>query len=432
MAEMTRRGLVGSALGVAAGAGLVAPALGAEPQSEPAALRGTVQGGKVSLPPLHQASEQNGMVPNPMPPGRRLGVCVVGLGTLALENIIPGFAEAKSVRLAALVSGEPDKARAIAAQYGVPSQNLYGYDNFDSIKNNPDIDIVYIVLPNALHAEYTVRAAQAGKHVLCEKPMASNVADAQRMVDACHAAKRQLMIAYRLQFNEAHRTAIGFARDKTFGRVRMIEAINGQNDAANGQWRLIRAMSGGGSLPDVGIYCLNAFRYLTGEEPIEVTGTLTQPKDDPRFREIEDVALFTLRFPSGVIATGSSGYSFHASRQLRVHADDAWFGLDPAFGYDNLTLEVARKVGQASSLEQRRFTPKSQFAVEMDAFAASLNEGTTPHTPGEEGLQDMRVIEAIYQAAAGSSPVKLAPVQQLDATRGPWPKALGPAVPNVL
>ncbi len=432
MAEMTRRGLVGSALGAAAGAGLVAPAQGAEPQGEPAALRGAVQDGKVSLPPLHQASEQNGPVPNPMPPGKRLGICVVGLGALALENIIPGFAEAKSVRLTGLVSGEPDKARVIAAQYGVPSQNVYSYANFDSIRNNPDIDIVYIVLPNAMHAEYTVRAAQAGKHVLCEKPMASNVADAQHMVDACRAAKRELMIAYRLQYNEAHRTAIGLARDKTFGRVQMIEAINGQNDAANGQWRQIRAMAGGGSLPDVGLYCFNAFRYLTGEEPIEVTGALTQPKNDPRFREIEDVALFTLRFPSGIIATGSSGYSFHESRQLRVHAETGWFGLDPAFGYDNLALQISRKAGQASALEQRRFAPRSQFAVEMDAFAASLREGTTPHTPGEEGLQDMRILEAIYQAAAGGSPVKLAPVQQLDATRGPWPKALGPAIPTVL
>ncbi len=425
MTDMTRRDLVGSAIGAGA-------SLATAQAAEPNALRGAVQDGRVTLPPLHQATEQNGPVPNPMPPNRRLGVCVVGLGVLALQNIIPAFGEAKSVRLTALVSGEPEKARAIAAQYGVPTQNLYGYDNFDSIKNNPAIDIVYIVLPNAMHAEYTVRAAQAGKHVLCEKPMASTVADAQRMVDACHAAKRELMIAYRLQYNEAHRTAIGLARDKSFGQVRMIEAVNGQNDAANGQWRQSRAMAGGGSLPDVGLYCLNAFRYLTGEEPIEVTGTMTQPKTDPRFREIEDVALFTLRFPSGIIATGASGYSFHESRQLRVHAEQGWFGLDPAFGYDNLTLQVARKTGQAASLEQRRFAPKSQFAVEMDAFAASLNEGSTPHTPGEEGLQDMRVMASIYQAAAGGSAVKLPPSTQPDATRGPWPKALGPAIPTLL
>ena len=276
MTEMTRRDLVGSALGAAAGASL-APAQAAEPD----ALRGAVQDGRVTLPPLHQASEQNGAVPNPAPPDRRLGVCVVGLGALAIQNIIPAFGEAKSVRLTALVSGEPAKARAIAAQYGVPTQSLYGYDNFDNIRNNSTIDIVYIVLPNAMHAEFTVRAAQAGKHVLCEKPMATTVADAQRMVDACRTAKRELMIAYRLQYDEAHRTAIGLARAKTFGQVRMIEAVNGQNDAPDGQWRQIRAMAGGGSLPDVGLYCLNAFRYLTGEEPIEVTGTMTRMSCNP-------------------------------------------------------------------------------------------------------------------------------------------------------
>ena len=432
MAEMTRRGLVGSALGAAAGAGLVAPASGAEPQGEPAALRGAVQDGKVSLPPLHQASEQNGPVPNPMPPGKRLGICVVGLGALALENIIPGFAEAKSVRLTGLVSGEPDKARAIAAQYGVPSQNVYSYANFDSIRNNPDIDIVYIVLPNAMHAEYTVRAAQAGKHVLCEKPMASNVADAQHMVDACRAARRELMIAYRLQYNEAHRTAIGLARDKTFGRVQMIEAINGQNDARewpmapdprNGRRRFAarcRALL----LQRLSLsHRRGADRGDRRAHPTEERPALSRD----RGRRVVHPALSVRHHRHRLIRL-----QLHESRQLRVHAEAGWFGLDPAFGYDNLALQISRKAGQASALEQRRFAPRSQFAVEMDAFAASLREGTTPHTPGEEGLQDMRILEAIYQAAAGGSPVKLASVQQLDATRGPWPKALGPAIPTVL
>ncbi|MGI4795239.1 MAG: Gfo/Idh/MocA family protein, partial [Janthinobacterium lividum] len=430
MADVTRRTLFGTTAGLA-GIGMIAPALAAStaPAQEPQALRGAVEGGKVMLPPLHQQSEQNGEPPNPSLPAKRLGIAVVGLGTLALENIIPGFSEAKNVRLTGLVSGEPEKARAVAAQYGVPEKNLYSYDTFDRIRDNPEIDAVYIVLPNALHAEFTIRAAQAGKHVLCEKPMAATVAQAQSMVDACQQAKRTLMIAYRLQYSPEHRTVIDLARSKAYGAVRMIEAVNGQNDAPNGQWRQIKALSGGGSLPDVGLYCLNAFRYITGEEPIEVTGQLTRPADDPRFREIEDVAMFTLRFPSGIVGSGTSAYSFHESRFLRVHAERGWFGLDPAFGYDNLTLNINRKAGKASATEMRRFSPKSQFAEEMDAFAASLAAGETPRTPGAEGLQDMKIMAAIYQSAASGRAVTLPTSAGLDVTRGPWPKALGAFVP---
>ncbi len=433
MADLTRRTLFGttSALagGALAGAALVGTANAGTPQQEPPALRGSVQNGNVSLPPLHAPSEANGDPANPLPPGKRLGVAVVGLGTLALEEIIPAFGQAKHVRLAALVSGRPEKARTIAAQYGVDARNVYDYAGFDRIRDNPAIDIVYIVLPNSMHADFTARAAAAGKHVLCEKPMATSVAEAQHMIDACKAAGRMLMIAYRLQHDPAHRTAIGFARNRTFGSVRMIEAVNGQNDLGNGQWRQTLAMAGGGSLPDVGLYCSNAFRYLTGEEPIEITGQVTRPKGDRRFAEVEDVSLFTLRFPSGIIATGSAGYSFHESRQLRVHAEGGWFGLDPAFGYDNLALQINRKEGRASALETRRFTPHSQFATEMDAFALSLHNNTTPLTPGEEGLQDMRIIEAIYQSAAGGSTVKMAARDGHDVTRGIWPKQLGSYVP---
>ena len=428
MTDLTRRTLFGTSAALA-GAGLAGAAMADTPKQEPAALRGAVQDGHVSLPPLHAATEANDEPVNPMPPGKRLGVAVVGLGALALEEIIPAFGQCAHVRLAGLVSGMPEKARAIAAQYGVDPRNLYDYGNFDRIRDNPAIDIVYIVLPNAMHAEFTARAAAAGKHVLCEKPMAASVAEAQHMIDACKSANRMLMIAYRLQHDPAHRTAIGFARGRKFGAVRMIEAVNGQNDVGNGQWRQIKSMAGGGSLPDVGLYCSNAFRYITGEEPIEVTGQVTRPAGDRRFAEVEDVAMFTMRFPSGIVATGSSGYSFHESRQLRVHAEAGWFGLDPAFGYDNLVLQISRKEGKSSALEARRFPSHSQFAREMDAFALSLHNNATPLTPGEEGLQDMRVLEAIYQSAAGGSPVKLAAVGGHDTTRGVWPRQMGAYLP---
>ena len=414
MADLTRR----TVLAASAAAGLVGAAGAAE--QEPAKLYGSVEDGKVELPPLHAKSEGGGAVPNREPPAKRLGVAVVGIGHLALEQIIPAFGTAKGVRLAALVSGHRDIARTVAAQNGLPEKSVYDYASFDRLKDDPDVDIVYIVLPNSMHLEFTERAAAAGKHVLCEKPMAATVDQAERMIKACRDAKRKLMIAYRLQYNSAHRELIKMARDKTYGALRFIEAVNGQNDDAVGQWRQIRTIAGGGSLPDVGIYCFNAFRYITGEEPIEVTGKVTRPKGDPRFKEVEDIATFTLEFPSGVIATGTSGYSFHEDRRLRCAATEGWFGLDPAFSYDNLVMHVGHKAGMASAREQRVWPPKNQFAVEMDAFADAIRHNREPLTPGEEGLQDMKVLEAIYRAAAGGSAVKMPVVQGLDTTRGPY------------
>jgi predicted dehydrogenase len=422
MPPITRRGLVGSTTAGLAGLGLIGVAQAAEPDAgQPRALFGTVANGQVTLPPLDTPSDTPGKVPQLDPTAKRLGIAVVGLGHLSLTQILPGFAQAAHVRVTALVSGDRDKARVIAAQYGVPEKNLYDYKTFDGIKNNPDVDVVYIVLPNAMHLEYTVRAARAAKHVLCEKPMATSVADAQRMIDACRQAGRKLMIAYRCQYLPEYRELIRLARDRVHGPVRLIEASNGQNNAADGQWRLNRAMAGGGSLPDVGVYCLNAARFITGEEPIEVTARLTQPTDDARFREVEDLCAFTLRFPSGVLASCSSGYSYHENRFLRLMATEAAIGLDPAFGYDNLTMQVSRRDGQSNGTTQRRWAPRNQFALEMDAFAEAIRADRVPLTPGEEGLADMRVIAAIYEAARSGGVVRLAPSSGLDVTRGKPP-----------
>ena len=421
MPPVTRRRLVGSTGAGLAGLGLIGAASAAEPPQAADSLRGTVHGNQVGLPPLDNPADLSGKVPQLDPFDKRLGIAVVGLGRLALTQILPGFAQSQHVRLAAFVSGERDKARIIAAQYRVPEKNIYDYANFDQLKNNPDVDIVYVVLPNAMHAEYTVRAAQAGKHVICEKPMATNVADAQRMIDACKQAGRKLMIAYRCQYVPEYRALIGMARNRTLGGLRMIEASNGQNNANDGQWRLVRAMAGGGSLPDVGLYCLNAARFITGEEPVEISARTTQPKDDARFKEVEDLCSFTLRFPSGVLAVCNSGYSYHENRFIRVMGTEAWAGLDPAFGYDNLSMQIGRRDGKSSGIEQRRWSPKNQFALEMDAFAEAIAHDRVPLTPGEEGLADMRIIEAIYQSAASGSIIKMAPSQGLDITRGPPP-----------
>src|SRR5262245_54931047 len=203
---------------------------------------------------------------------RTLGFAPVGIGRLSIGQLLPAFSNCKLARPVALVSGHPDKANAQARQYGIDPKNIYNYENFDTIKDNPAVDVVYVVLPNSMHAEYTIRAAKAGKHVLCEKPMANSVADCQAMIDACNTANRKLMIAYRLHYEPITKQAIELARSAdAVGTIKQITAEGGFNIGDPTQWRLNRKLAGGGSLMDIGIYALNAVRYLSGQEPSELS-----------------------------------------------------------------------------------------------------------------------------------------------------------------
>ena len=208
----------------------------------------------------------------PTPPAKTFGYAVVGLGGLSLSDILPAFAHTKSSRLTGLVSGSVDKARALAAQYGVPDKGLYSYDTYDRIADNPDIDAVYIVLPNFMHAEYTIRAHKAGKHVLVEKPMANTVKDCDEMIAAATAANKYLAVAYRLRFEPYTQAMIKMVRDKELGKPKVILCEAGFNTRNPDQWRLKKKEGGGGSMMDIGIYAVNAARYLSGEEPTEVFG----------------------------------------------------------------------------------------------------------------------------------------------------------------
>ncbi len=244
----------------------------------------------------------------PDPPGPKLGWAVVGLGSLAINQILPAFAKCERAKLVAFVSGHRDKAEKLAARYGVATKNLYNYENYDSLKDNPEIDVVYVVLPNGMHAEYTIRALKAGKHVLCEKPMANTAADCEQMVEAGRVAGRKLMIAYRLHYEPFNNALIKVVRDQEFGKLRVVLADAGFPIGDPTQWRLNRKMAGGGSMMDIGIYALNAARYLTGEEPAEVHAMMDTTPNDPRFEEVEENITFQLRFPSGVLANCTSSY----------------------------------------------------------------------------------------------------------------------------
>ena len=194
---------------------------------------------------------------------RKTGYAVIGLGRIA-GHFMPAVRNTSTSQITGLVSGHRDKADRIAAEYSVPASSIYNYENFDEIANNPSIDAVYVALPNSMHAEYTIRAAKAGKHVLCEKPMSTSVADAEAMIASCKAARVKLMIAYRCHYEPTNLRAIQLIRDGALGQVQAIESTFGFNIGA-GEWRLNKKLAGGGPLYDVGIYSLNACRYLTGE-----------------------------------------------------------------------------------------------------------------------------------------------------------------------
>jgi predicted dehydrogenase len=338
---------------------------------------------------------------------KKLGFAIVGLGKFAQQQMMPAFKDCQHARITALVSGSPDKARKLAREYGVEEKSIYSYDNFDSIKDNPAVDVVYIVLPPGLHAEYTIRAAKAGKHVLTEKPMATSVTDCQKMIDAYQKAGKKLMVAYRAQFEPFNLDAIARIRKGELGKLRQITADHGRSVKPTEEpaeaWRVQKKLAGGGSLMDIGIYSLNATRYLTGEDPVEVTAQELSDKSDPRFKEVEDTIHFTLRFPSGVLATCTSSYSIQEVKRFRAFGDKAWLDLDPATDY----YEHHMTIGDQEGEHQPKLKEGNQFAAELDHMAECVLQNKTPKTPGEEGLKDIRLIQAIYEAARTGKRVKV-------------------------
>jgi predicted dehydrogenase len=342
--------------------------------------------------------------PLPEPPGRKLGWAIVGLGHLAVNQILPAIETCHRSRVTALVSGRPAKARLLASLHGVDPARIYSYERYDEIVHDPAIDVVYVALPNSMHAEYTIRALQAGKHVLCEKPMATTPEECEAMIAAAKAAGRKLMVAYRLRYEPFNRELIRIARDPSeMGPARMVLAEAGFPIGDPGQWRLRRKMAGGGSLMDIGVYALQAARYLTGEEPVEVSAMVQSAPNDPRFVEVEENVTFQLRFPGGVLASCASSYGAGMNR-FRVFKTEGSAELEPALIYSGLRMRVYR----GSSIEERRLPVVDHFAAEMDHFSECVMKGGEPLTPGEEGLRDLRVMMAIYEAAASGKTLKLA------------------------
>ena len=318
----------------------------------------------------------------------KLGVALVGLGSYASGQLAPALLQTEHCYLAGIVTGTPSKAATWKEKYNIPEKNIYNYENFDSIKDNPDIDIVYVVLPNSMHTEYTIRAAQAGKHVTCEKPMAITVEDCDKMIAACKKAGKMLSIGYRLHFDPYHLEMTRLGTKKVFGEIKSLSAGFGFK-AQKGIWRLDKKMAGGGPLMDLGIYCLQAVCYTTGMEPIAVTAQSAPISDTEKFIDIEETLSFQMEMPNGLKAECKTSYTDNLN-YLTAEAGDGFFELQPAFNYSGLKGKTSKGVME--------YQPMSQQARQMDEFALAIKNNHPTIVPGELGRRDVKIITAIYEA----------------------------------
>lgn len=318
----------------------------------------------------------------------KLGIALVGLGNYATYQLALALQETEHCYLAGIVTGSPIKAEMWKEKYNLSDNNIYNYDNYDNIKDSADIDIVYVVLPNSMHADYSIRAAKAGKHVICEKPMALNVEDCDNMIAAFQEAGKMLSIGYRLHFDPYHLDVARIGQQSVYGKIKKLCTAFSQF-STKGEWRLNKSLSGGGPLVDLGIYCLQAVCYATGNMPIAITAQSLPISDKEKFIEIEETLLFQLKMPDGLIAECRTSYS-EEMNYLRIEAENGFIELQPAFNYNGLQGKTAEGILQ--------YPPISQQAKQMDAFAEAIKNGQPSIVSGEMGKRDVKIISAIYEA----------------------------------
>ena len=325
-----------------------------------------------------------------------VGFACVGLGSISTA-FMEACANSSTVKIVGLVTGHPETKGVMFSQmYGVPKSSIYTYETFDKIIENKEIEALYIGLPNSMHCEYTVRGAQAGKHILCEKPMAISSAECQTMIDACKKADRKLMIAYRMQYDPIWQAAYDVVQSGVLGKVQSLRGSMLQSQTLG--WRQTRQYGGGGPMMDLGIYPLNGMRYLTQEEPAEFTAVVgTRDKDDPRFKEMEQSIEWTMKFPSGIIASGGCSYGQFGQATLMVSGDKGYIMLSPAFAGGGIHLSGSSGTNHFDQLGTGR--GHFQLGLEGEHFAACIRNNKQPKSPGEEGLKDLAAIERIYKAA---------------------------------
>jgi predicted dehydrogenase len=325
-----------------------------------------------------------------------VGYAVIGLGSIAETSVLPAFRNSEKCNLVALVSHDAQRAKQLGAKFGVSADACYGYDNYDACLARPNVDAVFVASINGAHAEQTIRAASAKKHVLCEKPLGATVEECRRMVEACRQKNVYLMTAYRKYFEPGSVALKKLITDGELGRLRHIFSTYTEHvDAAKVGWQLNPKLSGGGSLMDIGIYCVNTMRWLAGTTPLEATAQMWT--DDPtRFKNVEDNIAFQLAHPEGLVCQGTSSYTARAASFVQVHGDKGWAALNPAFAFE----EERRLFGKIEGRWfEHTFEVIDEFVLELDYFADCIRNRHEPKSDGVEGLQDVATIQAIYQAA---------------------------------
>jgi predicted dehydrogenase len=332
--------------------------------------------------------------------GPLLRVAIMGLGSYG-TRVAEAMQSCKKAKLVGVISGTPAKITSWQAKYDIPAKNCYNYENFDAIKNNPDIDAVYIITPNGLHHDQSIRVARAGKHVICEKPMAVNAREGQEMVDACKAANVRLLVGYRMHFEPKTLEIIRMRKAGEFGKIMFFQGLSGFIMGDPSQWRLNKQLSGGGSMMDIGIYSINGSRYMVGEEPIWVTAeeTKTNPQ---KFKEgVDETIQFQLGFPGGAVASCLSTYSMNFLDRFFLNGEKGFAELDPATGYGPIQGRTSK-----GPLNQPHITHQT---VQMEEMSGILLEGKQPIVPvdGLEALKDLKIIDAIYLAVKTGKKIDL-------------------------
>lgn len=353
-----------------------------------------------ALPMLPTAHLRHPATNDPIGQGPVLRVAIMGLGSYG-TRVAEAMRDCKRAKLAGAISGTPSKIKDWQKKYGIPEKNCYNYDNYDEVKNNPDIDAVYIITPNALHKDAVLRVAQAGKHVICEKPMGLNAAEGQEMVDACKKANVKLLVGYRMHFEANTLEIVRLRKEGAFGKVLFFQGLSGFRIGNPNQWRLNKELAGGGALMDIGIYAVNGARYMIGEEPLWVTAQ--EVKTDPqKFKEgVDETITFQLGFPGGAVASCLSTYAMSHLDRFFLNGEKGFAELQPATGYGPIKGRT-----HEGPLNKPHVTHQT---VQMEEMAAIILDNRKPIIPvdGEEGLRDLRILDGIYRAVREGRKVDL-------------------------
>jgi predicted dehydrogenase len=332
--------------------------------------------------------------------GPTLRVAIMGLGSYG-NRVAEAMKDCKKAKLVGAISGTPSKLKDWQGKYGIPEKNCYNYETYDQIRNNPEIDAVYITTPNALHHDQVIKVAAAGKHVICEKPMALNAKEGQEMVEACKKAKVHLLVGYRMHFEAKTLEVIRMRNAGEFGKILFFQGQCGFRIGDPTQWRLNKQLAGGGSLMDIGIYAINGSRYMIGEDPVWVTAQETKT-DHVKFKEgVDETIQFQLGFPSGAVASCLSTYSMNNLDRFFLNGEKGFAEMQPSTGYGPIKGRTNK-----GELTQPHVTHQT---VQMDAMAGIILEGQQPPVPvnGEEAVKDLKIIDAIYKATKTGEKVAL-------------------------